>query len=339
MRQKFYLSFFLSLTLPFIAFFTFDKEPDFFGSLLPMGASACFSFILLQKWERKMQGAVHLLVNERLTERELQELKKMRELEEHCQKNRIDYEDLKSQYGKLQNEYLASEEDAGNKLSHKELLISEYQHTIYEQRAIIEKKQRYIAKLESKIEDLSYEIRSLLQMEEPKETKEVAAKPKDEIIHYYLPKEDITPYDLTIHLKHYVDVAESFKGVNQLGGSQLLDLSLESYTLDQRLLFDSLKEETTGIILIYSQIENKLIFANNYTKTVLNISPEKLIKEFPDLVVGGYQEWKTKMALLQKEAETSLVVLDKNDNPHTFKCYMRPVLKGPFSRYVLALLR
>lgn len=338
MRQKFYLAFFLCVTLPFGAFFVFDKHPDFFGSLVPMAASASCGFILLQNWEKKMQSAVRFLVDERLCEKEIAIVKKNKELEEHCQKSRNCYEDLKSQYIRLQEELKRQAEESDNQLKHKDLLLSEYQHTIFEQRAIIEKKQRYIVKLEGKIEDLSYEIRSLLQMEEPKETKEVPQKPKEEVIHYYLPKEKITPYDLAIHLQHYVEMAESFKGVNQLGGSTLLDLSLESYALDQRLLFDALREETTGIIFVYSQIENRLVFANNYTKTALHISPEKMIKEFQDLVVEGFNEWKTKISLLQKEAELPLSILDKNDNRHSFKCFMKPISKGPFTRYVIGLL-
>ena len=78
----------------------------------------------------------------------------------------LEFEDLRQEYRCLE-ERLNNPNLRGKRNWDKESLISEYQRTIAEQRAILEKKQRHIAQLEAKVRDQLFEIRSLLQLEVP----------------------------------------------------------------------------------------------------------------------------------------------------------------------------
>lgn len=261
----------------------------------------------------------------------------------------LGYEDLRQEFERLTEEKSRVNVEREEQLQHKEALCHEYQQTISEQRAIIEKKQRTIVKLEGKVHDLMYEIRSLLQLEEPLQSKSPPAEvpeKREELAEYYLPhakvSESATSYDLSLLLRKYVETAENFKGLGFKDGKapRFLDLSSSHSAIDLRCLFDSFRDETHGILFVFSLSEGKLLFVNQHAKTLLGWSQEKVMKEFESIVVSGYHEFVGALTLLetQKECTSALKLRCKDGVELPLQCFMGLITVGPFAHHVVGLL-
>lgn len=364
----------------------------FLSAFFVVGGGLFLSLLLLRKFEKKMQEKVSFLVRakvesmggidtlkleEKLLEKshgETPRLKEERdflqtslaqekergdlleiELEKFLGEMRLkerDYGDLRREQERTLEEIHQLKEEHSNELKHKDALLYEYQQTIQEQRGVIEKKQRHLNKLEGKVRDQMYEIRSLLQLDDPKPAKHFpfsdASDKKEDLTHYYLPsalpekREVVTAYDLSLILQKYVELAEKFTGLGTKEGStpRFLDLSLESYAIDLRYLFDSLREEPSGILFVYSRKEGKILFVNSQAKTLLGWSPEKLKQDFAQLVVSGYAHFHENLTYLSgaKEASVALVIRSKNGDEIPLQCLMEEVKSGPFLNHVVGLL-
>lgn len=334
--------------------------------------------ILLQLWERQMQRSVAKLVQLRLQQaggspasEELRRIQKewgesrrgyehqidllqssvakskeevhqlnltMDKQQEKLRAAHFAYEDLRKEYERLQEDQAQAYTENEQQIQHQTSLINEYQRTIAEQRLILEKKQHHIQKLESKVHDLTYEIRSLLQLEGP-----TPVDPTPALTHDYapLPRPTQTSYDLSVQVQRFIEKAESQTGMEHLGGNapRFLDLS-DSYMVDRRRLFDSFRDEGNGILFIFSLGEKKFLFVNQQVKLLLGWSPEKFMKEFPRLVVAGYPEWrKTILRITPKqEQQLPLVIQSKLGEPKEFTCAMGLVTKGPFTNHIIGIL-
>lgn len=258
----------------------------------------------------------------------------------------LEFEDLRKEYHRLETDSQQTLEERQRELKHQESLNKEYQRTITEQRKIIEKKQSYIIKLERKVKDLMHEIRSLLQLEpSPTETKSLFDRSLEAIDPYHpTPPTKNTFYDLSLQLQRYIEKAENLTGAEHLGyiggnSPRFLDMSFNGYALDRRRLFDTFKEETNNILFIYSSIEKKMLFVSPHVKVVLGWSTEKFMKEFPYLVVKGFQEWKVALAKTSsvKETQSALLIQSKSNAPHPFNCHMALISKGPFTNHVMGI--
>ena len=259
----------------------------------------------------------------------------------------LEFEDLRQEYRCLEEEGTQTRLEGKKNLEHKESLIAEYQRTIAEQRMILEKKQRYITHLEEKVRDQVFEIRSLLQLEAPikhgplEERLEVSEQERYSSISH-VPR---TPYDFSIQLHRYIEKAEHLTGVDHLGyvggkSPRFLDPSLEGYAVDRRRLFDSFKDETGGIVFIYSLTEKKFLFVSPGVKGLTGWSQEKFMKEFPRLVIRGYPEWGEALGKIKamKEFSLKLSVLNRANQPLAIDCYMGLIGKGPFAHHVVGIL-
>ncbi len=234
-------------------------------------------------------------------------------------------------------------------IHHKERVLHDYQLTITEQRKVIEKKQRYIAQLEGKVKDLMYEIRSLLQLEEPLSSSSASSlvyhdDSLQEISLMPLQGENST-YDLSLQLQRYIQMAQHFTGIDHLGyvngqSPRFLDISFESYAIDQRRLFDTFRDETVGIIFVYSLKEERFLFINNLVRTVLGWSSEKFMKDFSHLIEMGYPEWNQALAKISslKEAQLRLLIRSKTGEEILCQCFMGLVSQGPFVNHVIGIL-
>ncbi len=259
----------------------------------------------------------------------------------------LEFEDLRQEYRCLEEEAKQSQLEGQKKLEHKESLITEYQKTIAEQRMIIEKKHRYITNLEVKVRDQVFEIRSLLQLEAP-----IKHGPLDERLgvseherYASMSHTPRTPYDFSIQLHRYIEKAEHLTGVDHLGyvggkSPRFLDPSLEGYAVDRRRLFDSFKDETGGVVFIYSLTEKKFLFVSPGVKGLTGWSQEKFMKEFPRLVVRGYLEWGEALGKIKamKEFSLKLSIINRANQPQAVDCYMGLIGKGPFAHHVIGIL-
>ncbi len=247
----------------------------------------------------------------------------------------LEFEDLRKEYTRLEEEYERYKGEIQNQLNHKDSLLSDYQHTISEQRAIIEKKQGYITKLEGKVRDLMYEIRSLLQIEDPLLEKIPMAKEEDHLNTSARQK----PYDHSLQIARYLQMAEQSTGADHLGG-RFIDSSVNRYAIDLRPLFDHLREESSGLVFVYSQFESKLLFVNKAVKNLLGWCGEKFIKDFQELIVQGYPEWSLAIKEISRDREKKLrlVVKTKSGEQKSLDCYMGVITKGPFANYIIGMM-
>lgn len=258
----------------------------------------------------------------------------------------LEFEDLRREYQRLEEESALFAEESQKKLKHKDSLLNEYQRTIAEQRMILEKKQRYIAKLEGKVRDLMYEIRSLLQLEasptDPHLDGEGLDPTEQALLDSYVTSSaSNTPYDYSTQLHRFIEKAENLTGMEHLGGKspRFLDLSLEGYAVDKRRLLDSFKDDTGGAVFILSLMERKFLFVHSSIKSLCGWSQEKFIKEFPQLVVSGLPDWEEALSRIrsQKECSLRLTLLGKGGVPQPVECYLGRISKGPFANHAIGL--
>lgn len=252
-------------------------------------------------------------------------------------------------------------------LNEKNLFISNLEKTIEEQKVNLEKKDQQIQELDSKTRDLSYEIKTLLYLQETeKESPSLFLNPKnEEPIKISEPKnlplkstfevesqkheifddsEDVikTATEASILLKKCILLAQKQSSMNYYENetSRYWDIATPHFTIDQRRLFDSLKEETTGLILVYSPRESKLLFVNNLSKQWLGWSPEKFIQDFSIIIQEGLPEWKRSLSLLSSTPETQsrLLVKSKLGQEKMMYCHLGSISTGSFKNYVLGVL-
>lgn len=283
---------------------------------------------------------------ERLVKRKIEELENsplveqlQLQMEEKCEQMRtayLEFEDLRREYQRLEDEYRQYKHEKEQFADNKESVLSEYQITIAEQRAIIEKKQLYVIQLEKKVRDQMYEIRSLLKLEEPISS---AIPPLDmlnkEQVHDYYLGNQMPAFDLDLELSRFVDRAEQFTGANHLG-SRFLKGS--SYTIDLRRLFDQLKEERGGVVFYYSVEEKKILFASNGAKNLLGYSPEKFITNFGTIVKAGQRIFYEALESIETTKRLPLLLISRAGEERKVECEMKLIQKGPFAGNVMGMI-
>lgn len=373
-RRYAYLLLFVAFALPFL-FFSFYAFSSCFSearlgvvmmTVLAMTVGTGCGFYALKGWEQRMQMAVTTLVEQRCgqmqtpeqalrVEQQIEHLRlgyehqidllqssvvkskeqvselhlEMDKKLEHMRVAYLEFEDLRRGYHSLEEEYARYQSEIQGQLKHKDSLVADYQKTISEQRDVIEKKQAYIGKLEGKVRDLMYEIRSLLQLEDPLgENKEL-----------YLPdSQKGKPYDFSLQLGRFLELAESFTGADHLGG-RFLNSGAHRYAIDLRPLFDQLSQESHRLVFVYSSSEERLLFVGEVARTRLGWGAEKVMKDFPQLVVKGYREWKEAAAQLSSGSQKVLPLLlrHKLGQEVPVDCYMGLIAKGPFKNHVIGM--
>lgn len=247
----------------------------------------------------------------------------------------------------------ASQAEADEEVRRKSVLLSEYQETINQQREVIQKKQEQIAELENKVRDLNYEVKTLLQLTEvekpAKKSRESEQKPPENT----LPEDNAvapssanhlvkSPEEASVQLKRCIDIAQKMAGVNRFGNgnSRFRDIPMDNYALDLRRLFDSLGSENSSPVLLYSQKENRLLFANQQTKNLLGWPVDKFTQSFPHLIQEGLQEWQRGIGdlSLKEEAKARLLLKTKSGQNLLVHCHMGIIPRGIFRNHIVAVL-
>lgn len=269
----------------------------------------------------------------------LQELEKEKNLFEH----RI--EDVTHEFSQYKVE---TEEE----IRRKAVLLSEYQETINQQREVIQKKQEQISELESKIRDLNYEVKTLLQLadmgnyqnssKEEKESSHVVPEPHHQVSPNEKNRLVKTPAEATSQLNRCIDIAQKMTGGNHFGNgnSRFRDFSMNNYALDLRRLFDSLRSETSSPVLVYSQKENQLLFANQQIKNLLGWNPEKFIHQFSDIIQEGAKDWNNGLSQLSSDKETKVRMLMKTKSGQNLlvHCHLGMIPRGIFRNHIVGVL-
>ncbi len=237
--------------------------------------------------------------------------------------------------------------------------INESHQTIIDQRTLIEKKHQQVALLETKVRDLTYEIKTLLQLAEiENSTAEMSTLPRvnhflsetpnpyqtdsDTYETYHLPADQQvhTEEEASNLLKRCVDIAQKITGASYYNNStsRIRNLSVDNHTLDLRRLFDSLRGEKSSTIIFYSQKENKILFVNNQSKNLLDWSPEKFLQNFTDIILDT-SPWKHGLNQLsvKNEIQINLVMKSKSGEEVPVHCMLGLIPTGLFRQHVIGV--
>ena len=250
-------------------------------------------------------------------------------------------------------------------LKQKQLQLTTSQQQLDVQKSEMEKRQELIHQLDSKVHDLSYEIKTILQVQHVEAEPSYIPKGSRENIALFqsthsleaaqtalleAEEEDVlldhstmiqTPAEASRLLKKCIDTAQKLTGTNYYGSesSRYREFPTSYFAIDQRRLYDNFRSETGALLVLYSQKEQKLVFANNAVKALLGWSPEKFIADFPSIMQEGMQEWKRGIQTLSSQPEIQMRLLAKTrqGQESLLNCHLAPVPSGIFRHYAIAL--
>jgi hypothetical protein len=300
----------------------------------------------------------HALAESQARHKELiEELNAKNELMHKFETEKVQFEHrIEDVYHEL-NTFKSANED---ELRRKTVLLSEYQETINQQRDVIKKKQDQILELESKVRDLNYEVKTLLQLAEIGNKTPTNSKNKEMVVGETVQAYQVdmfedeepsfqmqnlmikTPEEASVQLKRCIDIAQKITGANRFGNgnSRFKDVPIDNRALDLRRLFDNLRSEHAGTVIVYSQKDDKLLFANNQMTNLLGWSPEKFIKNFPEIIAEGSQEWKKGVAELSSNtlSKVRMVMKTKSGQNLLVHCHLGAIPTGAFRNHVIGVL-
>lgn len=262
----------------------------------------------------------------------------------------------------LEDYKLFSEEQ----LKQRQLQIGSLQQTVDDQRSEMEKRQEQIQLLDTKIYDLSYEIKTLLHLNESEKEITVSnnSEPARQVIHEFnselengsplaiLTEEAAqneagnlsikTSAEAAALLKKCLANAQKLTGANfnTPEASRYREFSSTHYNIDQRRLYECLRSETSGLIMVYSPKDNKVQFANQIAKTLLGWSPEKYASDFFTIIQEGMTYWKKALSLLSStpESQARLLAKTKQGQEILLNCHLGAIQSGLFRGYVIGVL-
>ncbi len=248
-----------------------------------------------------------------------------------------------------EREYAHLNGELQDKLDKKETILSEYRSTLKEQRKIIEKKQEENNILQIRVNDLRYELDTLLKLKSDSgEEKDFYLKEPEKVL---APKNE--PRDkeqersgladsLQVKLDRYVKMAVRLNGAHHFTNqnARYSELSLGSLILDQRRLFDRLQNENADTVLVYSREERNLVFINQQVRYLLGWSPERFIKDFTFLIQKGAIQWEEALEDVKLDDQKSIRLLMKTRSGRDIltHCYLKEIPSGVFQGYVLGIL-
>jgi len=232
--------------------------------------------------------------------------------------------------------------------------IQELQETIADQRAFIDKKQQQTGLLEGKVGDLTYEIKTLLQLAEahsgslysdpsaPTYSSSFMPEYQYEEPLNIIPEKQIRSHEeATLQLKRCIDIAQKITGsqrfTNQLNAFR--DSAADSFALDLRRLCDSLRSENNSTVLLYSPKENQLLFVNNQIKILTGWSPDKFVQNFSD-IIQDEDAWRQGFGslALRSEAQFKIPFKIKSGQDITVQVHMGMIPTGIFRHHAIAIL-
>lgn len=227
----------------------------------------------------------------------------------------------------------------------------------------VNKQKRLILDLESKVHDLNYEIKTLLQLgsvdeaidptppQTPYEQLEMSSYQSDKLSLLLNDKEDTPTFepatksvpDAEEQLKRCLNIAQKMTGASyyQNFDGRQRDLPVDHFALDLRHLFDSLRSEHGNSILFYSKKENRVLFANNETKALIGWSPDKVVQSFEDLIQDGLDEWKANVNQVSHKGGVSMPLSIKSKSGEIVKvnAILGTIPSGLFKNDIVAVLR
>lgn len=257
-------------------------------------------------------------------------------------------------------------------LKQKQLQLAALQQIVEDQRTEMEKRQEQIHQLDTKVHDLSYEIKTLLYLHEEeaapaksapisfleeKSLSPISAMPTEHqeynataLIQSSISQESNAQENSPIRtsaeavqlLKKCIQIAQKLTGANYYSNesSRYREFSSSYFAIDQRRLFDSLRSEKGVLLIVYSQKDHKLLFVNSESKTMLGWSPEKFLADFASIMQEGIQDWKKALQTLSSasESQARLLAKTKQGQEILLNCHLGAIPSGLFRNYIIGVL-
>lgn len=248
-------------------------------------------------------------------------------LQEAFEENQRECEDLRAQLQSLKQD--------------SESAVEKYRARYDEMELALHQKQQMVEQLETQINDLRYEIKTLLQLTEVDYSKFVMEPAKDSAS-----KLSSTPTfqgvvkreeEAKLLLKRCIDVAQRISS-GYRSGSQ--GLSTIPSALDLRRLIDALKEESGALVLLYDPKDKKMLYASKEAKNLLGWAPETLAHDFQEIAEEGFSFWERAVEQLDSKPQTSLVIglKTKGGEELPFNAFLSGISSGIFRSYAVAVL-
>jgi len=225
----------------------------------------------------------------------------------------------------------------------------------------VEEQSRLNSELESKNRDLSYEVKTLLELEDRESAssarassaesfhpvmaafadggEDLHAASADELTAVSSERQVHSPYDAVLELQRCIDIAKDLKGAAHLsdGSSRL---GADAYAIDLRRLFDKFRHETSSPIVLYNPSEEKVLFASNQVTGILGWSPEKFASDFFSLLQEGSEQWREASKSLDGTNHQTVSLVIKTETAATDALvhgYINSVPSGPFANHVIGV--
>lgn len=323
------------------------------GLLLASCATLCLHLILKQ-WSADIKSAQMIIPEPQPpqiitidNQAEIEELKsslqsKCDELEQLHQDH---YKELEQQRMELEYQWKSRQEA----LEQKTAQLNSIQQTLHDQQNILDKKHQLIGQLETKVSDLNYEIKTLIQLTEYNEVTQTEENPlilsensQDYSTEIVPQVENLihTAEEATAQLKRCINIAQKITRPSHYADPNSRYLSLDNQALDLRHLFDNLRSEHNSAVLFFSQKENKLLFINNQIKSILGWNPEKMIQDFEEITQPSLEEWRKGITQLGSANETrvNLLLKSKTGSEVVVQGMLGIVPTGLFRNHVMGVL-
>jgi hypothetical protein len=286
---------------------------------------------------------------QRMQERLLSEIDS---LTGETQKLTIDKQNVSDQYENLQVELDRAKQMARHQLEQQQNHIRHLQEALADQKALNEKKQNQMMQLETKVGDLTYEIKTLLKFAEghneptivnvsPEQQAPIPYPESSVEPIYYLDNPVQSAQEASQQLKKCLEIAQKIKG-SQRFGSQIysfLDSPADNFSLDLRRLCDRLRGEVQSVILLYAPKDNHLLFASNQVKILSGWSPDKFAQTFFDILLDD-KEWKQGINNLSMLSESQIKIKLKTKSGGILSAagVLGMIPTGIFRNHIIAVL-
>lgn len=265
--------------------------------------------------------------------------------QEHLHQLTEEKERAEKQTETLSHEFARFKEEMHEHQNEYRTSLLEHQNTIAEQREALDRKQQQIQQFETKIRDLNYEIKTLLQLAERADEELIKAplqRALDLPVDFEAEEEEIHTWEAALsQLKQCVDVAQRIVGGSPFGShSRFKELSLDNFTLDSRRLFDYLREIQNCTIFVYSPKENKMLFVNSHIRTLMGISEQDFLHSYESILAHDLNEWRIALSQLTFKNHTKLHLTLKNneDQALSVQGLIGSIPTGTFRGSVIGIL-
>lgn len=329
-------------TIPIAAWiFYVMKFTSFSGSWLVFSSGLLLIFslsLIMMVWVRKntlvlAADTVQTIQEESSADLPQEDVSQLEALNLHLSNSLQENEELKKSHESLKEQFAA--------------LANESSQTIEDLRTSLDQKQQQNILLENQIHDLRYEIKTLLHLTEIDYSSKSSSNTRSENMssgfeeNLFLFDEHLvsSEAEAKLLLKQCIEAAQKITGVCQLQTTKRQKaISMDPFTLDLRLLFDSLRDEQGALISVVSLRDNKLIFANNQTKPLLGYSPEKFVQDFFSIIEEPIV-WNQAIENLATRSEVAikLHMQSKNSDALLTSCHLGAIPTGIFRGLAIAV--